>query len=637
MKCISRGNALLFLGVFFTQVIISQSFDPLTIEKEYPNERFVLLNYDVKMELSIDDDGNPIVKTNHKKEYLTLKSDVSVLNRFLLTFSETQEIKVKLARVYQYVDGKKKLVNNVKTRWLKSRDHFIQGVFFNDIKDLEIVTERRLGKYTHITLEYEVIDHDTKFVNPIYVASYGEHVIDFKLTLVEPYDAVIEVVPFNVEGLNYSQSSDKGNSVFTVKESPRLKTYPNDPPYNYIAPHFVPVVREIEGAAVLKTESDLYKWYKSLIKEVDTNSQRIKDIASKLTASANSEEEKIEAIFQYVQDHIDYLAFEDGIAGFKPENAENVLVFGYGDCKGMSNLLVDLLKNSGIECGHAWVGTRRLNYSYNLASLCVDNHMVSWVKLNDELYILDATGKNHKWNIVPSHLQGKELLIGKGDDFEIINIPISDADNNLVSIKTEIYLNNDSGEDEILGEIKLTGNEALDFYSELDSESVQSEYASGEWIVNYFLGASIESLQVENINYDSDEIELSLSFKGILKGAKIKNEKDIWLYTNFSESFIQIVNPELPSFFQNKIKFLSELTVHLKDGAKIHKIPENYNFNSDEFSISYQVLAQGNEIKEKREMVINTIYSDVTQAESRIAFSQALNSVNKTPIKILTK
>ena len=140
-KSIPFRNGLFIVFLFVGFNLLSQKFDPVFYEEKYPDEEFILLNHEVNLEL-IDSEDALSFKTKHKKEYLSLEYDAEELNRFLLTFSETQDLKVTMARYYEYEDGKKNLVKNVKTKWLKPRDHYIKGVFYNDIKDLEISTSR---------------------------------------------------------------------------------------------------------------------------------------------------------------------------------------------------------------------------------------------------------------------------------------------------------------------------------------------------------------------------------------------------------------------------------------------------------------------------------------------------------------
>ena len=52
--------------------------------------------------------------------------------------------------------------------------------------------------------------------------------------------------------------------------------------------------------------------------------EQLKSKVTELTAKAKTDEEKIKNIYYWVQDNIRYIAFEDGIAGFKPDDSQNV-------------------------------------------------------------------------------------------------------------------------------------------------------------------------------------------------------------------------------------------------------------------------------------------------------------------------
>ena len=95
----------------------------------------------------------------------------------------------------------------------------------------------------------------------------------------------------------------------------------------------------------------------------------IKEKTLELTANAKSDEEKIRNIYYWVQDNIRYIAFEDGIAGFKPDEANNVLTKRYGDCKGMANLTRQMLKAAGFDARLTWIGTNHISYDYSTPSL----------------------------------------------------------------------------------------------------------------------------------------------------------------------------------------------------------------------------------------------------------------------------
>jgi transglutaminase-like putative cysteine protease len=65
---------------------------------------------------------------------------------------------------------------------------------------------------------------------------------------------------------------------------------------------------------VLSGTKDLYQWYASLVKQIDTKDlEQVYTIADNVTKSLISKREKAEAIFNWVQEHINYVAFEDGL------------------------------------------------------------------------------------------------------------------------------------------------------------------------------------------------------------------------------------------------------------------------------------------------------------------------------------
>jgi len=627
------NQGLLLLCLLCTQLMQAQDFDPFYYNNQYPKEDFILLDYKVEIELMETDKG-VVCKTKHRKEFLTLEDDVRALNRFLLTFSETQDLKVNMARVYEYDEGKKKLVNNVKTKWLKARDHYIQGVFYNDIKDYEISTSRVLNKHTHITLEYEVIDTDLKFIRSIYLADYGEHVVNFSIKMTQPTNGVFDLVPFNIENYNFIQNIENGVTNYSVKDLPSLEIEGNMPPYNYLAPHFVPVVREIKGKTYLGSVDNLYAWYTSLVGQVPMNSAKVKNLAANIISGQSSDENKIESIFKYVQRKINYLAFEDGIAGFKPSPATDVLETGYGDCKGMSNLLVDLLQNAGINAGHAWIGTRRLNYTYDLAALCVDNHMVCWVKHQGKLYVLDATGKGHLWNKYPSHLQGKQMLVGYGNAYEIIEIPITDASENVITFTATIDLGANGITDKLQGNLLIKGNDAIDYYMAIEGLSHQSQYKSGEWIVKNFIEAGTDEIVVDDLTFDEARQELRLNFTGAVIGSKVKSGNSIYFYSKLNQYLVEIDDTSQPAYFDNTFTFNANIQYILGDGLMIKSLPEKVDFNEGAFGLSYSCESNGSAINESRSIKVNTIYSDRENKNERDNFLETYVRSFGTPFHL---
>jgi hypothetical protein len=190
---------------------------------------------------------------------------------------------------------------------------------------------------------------------------------------------------------------------------------------SYRAPHIIPRIAyywssEKVKIPLLSNVADLYAWYGGLVSGTDEGigSDKLQQMADSLTAGLKTPEAKAHIIFKWVQQNIQYIAFEDGYGGLIPRKAADVLRKRYGDCKDMTALLVALMKRAGIEAYFTWIGTRRLPYRYTeLPTPMVDNHMIATIKINNQLLFLDATDPELPFGMPSAMIQGKEALIGK--------------------------------------------------------------------------------------------------------------------------------------------------------------------------------------------------------------------------------
>ena len=144
----------------------------------------------------------------------------------------------------------------------------------------------------------------------------------------------------------------------------------------------------------------------------------------------------LQYIYDWVQQNINYIAFEDGYGGFIPRSSDLVFKRKFGDCKDMANLLKKMLEIAGFkEVYLTWIGTRDRPYTYEeLHTPMVDNHMITVVKNENEIFYLDATNANAPFGYPSSFIQGKQALVGINDSmFELVNVPIIPKDQNLRS------------------------------------------------------------------------------------------------------------------------------------------------------------------------------------------------------------
>ena len=92
-------------------------------------------------------------------------------------------------------------------------------------------------------------------------------------------------------------------------------------------------------------------WYERLTAEVPRGTEPVRAKARELTAGLPGKREKLEALLTFARKQVRYVAVEVGIGGYRPHTPQEVLERRWGDCKDKSFLLIDLLREAGIE---AW-------------------------------------------------------------------------------------------------------------------------------------------------------------------------------------------------------------------------------------------------------------------------------------------
>ena len=128
--------------------------------------------------------------------------------------------------------------------------------------------------------------------------------------------------------------------------------------------------------------------------------------------NAASAEAKARNIYKWVQQNIKYVAFENGMEGFIPREANLVCSRRYGDCKDMASIMTAMLQHAGVTAYFVWIGTRSLPYEYSQVPLPIaDNHMISAIKLDTSFIFLDGTDSHCVFGTPPEHIQGKDALI----------------------------------------------------------------------------------------------------------------------------------------------------------------------------------------------------------------------------------
>ena len=371
------------------------------------------------------------------------------------------------------------------------------------------------------------------------------------------------------------------------------------------------------------------KWYYNLADGTRELSPEAVAEIEKVVLGLNSDQEKIKALYNYLQDKTRYVSIQLGIGGWKPFSASYVFENEYGDCKALTNYMQAILHHFGIESNQVLIrrGVGEPNIISEFSSNQF-NHVLLRVELsNGEIMWLECTSKYFSPGHIGSGNEDRDALLVKESGGEIIRTPKSTADQNISSSTSKIDIL-ENGKVIMSTEQKSSG---------IMQENLQyallpiSDGARKEWLENRISKGNFKIVQSNFDNLNSDNNTVSYSYVLDFDNYTSTTSSRIFvpLETLNSWSFSPEENKEreqdivLPFEFSEKDTSL----YILPKGFEIESMPEPKSVEYDfaKYNITYQIKDDGNLLME-RELVFE---KNRLPAESYESFREFFIRVSK--------
>ncbi|SEN49931.1 protein of unknown function [Flavobacterium sp. CF108] len=501
---------------------------------------------------------------------------------------------------------------NQKNTGFEVKDQFYKDndLFYNDARVKYMDVDFPVQGYSYI-YELEKKYNDVKYFTSLYFNDEFP-VIKKEITVTVPDWLNLELKEFNFEGNTISKTKTRddrnGTTIYTyiMENVDAFYKEKKAPGRSYIYPHVLVIAKSFKHrdkeTMLFNSTADLYKWYKSLVDSMKDDTSLLAAKVKELTSSAKTDEEKIKNIYYWVQDNIRYIAFEDGIAGFKPDEAQNVFEKRYGDCKGMANLSKQMLKLAGFDARLTWIGTKHILYDYTTPSLAVDNHMICTLFYKGKTYFIDGTEKYNSFGEDAERIQNKEVMIEDGDKFIIKKVPASGSELNKEIYNAKLIVDND----------KLSGSCSKTYSGESKTEFLNifnsfENNKKGETLEKY-LSANDKNITAKNIktsDLKNRDLKLSLNYDIDVQNKVSKFDNDIFIDLAYMDEYKNFEFKDRKTNYElnYKTNYESNVVLAIPDGYKLSKLPENLNVNEEDFSVLISFKQVGKEIVYKKQFV----------------------------------
>jgi hypothetical protein len=647
LLCCTSALYLLFTTTLCitVQITIAQSYSPdLMLAKNYAKR---YKDDDVMLQTAsevytFDKGKNALgdkvvtIEENSEYEYMALKKYTSTIHpEFYNKFIELKSFKRAIYYGVRYSPvergGYDRSVTGDDIFFDDSRVQYF-NLRFTDVGDAQRVTVKKLygdGKY--LTRLFFHSEYPTQ-----------EHSIEFKV----PEWLTVDFKKINFEGftidLKETKKAGYTNYVFTAKDLPSFKKEYRSIGMATTQPHIVVQIKSFESKGEIlqgfDKVDDVYNWNNRLYLMAGNEKDKLKETVTKITAGKTKDVDKIKAIYYWVQDNIRYIAYEDGYSGYIPASVQEVLSKKYGDCKGMANLLTEMMKLAGYDAHFSWIGTRALPYSQQLPALCVNNHAISTLFFDNKTYFLDGTENYVPLGDNAFRIQGKEVLIAHGNKFKIIAVPTTTADDNKLLTKADFVLDNDV----LKGKVKvlLTGNQRTDFhqtYQELPTTG-QQEY------LNDFLEFGNDNLVATNIKTsDLKNREPQVTIEGDIDLSNSVNtiSGDNYVSVDFFPKSLERFIPDEKRVggydLDEVIKFEDEISLTVPATKQFIDKPENLEIKKDGYEFKGEYVVAGNKLTLKKTLAIKNSIIKKSEFEQWKTFIESIKEFSKYLITITKK
>lgn len=597
-------NILLFA---FSTSIVSAQYSPEfnDYKIKYAKESQVEIENNNVLEISLKGGEINILEKSYS-EKIYLNSTAKYQSKESLVYSSFYSIDKIQASSVNFLDGKYK---EYKVSDFKEKDELGTSTFFDDNKSVNFYYQG-LDVGSKTKLAYNTNIKNPRFLGAYYFGDFAP-VEKFNLKIIADKNIAMNFIEMYMDTVDVEfTKSEKGNKNIYEWKLKNIKSYVNNSDainHRYRIPHIIPHIKYYttngDTTYILNSPKDLYMWYKSLTKDLNSEpcDNTIKVLVDSLTRDCKTNLEKAKNIYYWTQQNIKYVAFENGLGGFIPRDANDVFKKKYGDCKDNSSLLEQMLKEAGMEGHLTWIGTRSIPYKYSeVYTPIVDNHMILTYFDNDKPYFLDATGRFLDMELPSSFIQGKEALIAIDEEnYKIIEVPV--VKNTTNAIKENLVIDIDSNNIVIgSGNRTYTGYEKTNIYNRIDN--IKDEKRLKDYYKNILEKGNnnflLDSFEEHNkYEYEKDFV---IDYTFNLRNYISRNGNNIYINLNLNPYDVAAlkVTPPLKGTVDYTHQFLGEYktTLNIPNNYEVEYLPKDVNVSNELCNIKITYKQEGNSI-----------------------------------------
>lgn len=363
--------------------------------------------------------------------------------------------------------------------------------------------------------------------------------------------------------------------------------------------------------------------------------QKVKELTKPLA----TREEKIKAVYEYVQSKTRYVNISLGIGGLQPFPAKVVDEVGYGDCKGLSNYTIALLRAIGIEGLYTTIKSGK--YAQEVVEDFPShqaNHVIVTVPNGQDTIWLECTSQTTPTGFMGSFTDNRKALVITSTGGKLIKTPTylwpSNGQTRTAMVKLE-----PTGD--ATAKIKTTYTGLQSENENVDGMLTQGTEKQKEWLQNNITIPNFNIVSFNLIGIKKRIPSVVVSAELSLRKLGVVNGKRVFITPNLMNKSATVLpkSEARKNDVYIRTGFIDADTIEysIPEGLYAEFTPEPINIKSrfGEYSATF-ALSQGKLVYIRRFQMTGGTYPPESYAELG-EFYKSINKADNTKVVFVNK
>jgi len=335
----------------------------------------------------------------------------------------------------------------------------------------------------------------------------------------------------------------------------------------------------------------IFDWYLNFQTARQQITPKIQSLVNEVTARCKNEDEKIAALYHWVQRKIRYISVKGGASsGVSGHPAEETLENGYGDCTDKSILFSTMLRAAGIESFPVYVRTNDSGKIVKDIPSYVGNHCIVQIfPKTGQYFFLDPVSENSRYPSFWDGSHGTWALCAQKKEFYWIPVPPSEREARLYSYEINLRRN---GTIDVLFIGKYRGNyeTAVRYYWQSKKEKERKQQIQ-TMLADISPEAKLKSYELKNLYAISKPLCFTIRYQAKNFAKKAGNLFIFTLpeiprrYENFPE--VSLKERKYDIVYPSSRLMSNRVRIKLPRGIKPEWVPEPLHLRLTDL-VSYQ-------------------------------------------------